>query len=318
MSKLARFARKAPWDLAWGVLLAVQLAAAPNELRLDPESLGLPETARARLRDAIAEESWTTAEDILFEAAAGDPANALIERALGIVHYQVGRYLPAASALKRADEIDPLDAQARFLLASSFLRLERDHWARAELERLIEEDETDARYRYTLARIYYNQQRFGAAEAEIGRAILRNPTFADAHDLLGQCMEGLGRLRDAKEAYLSGIALNESEGIRSAWPYYHLGSLLHDEGDLVQAETALKLAVEADASHVPARLELGIVLGKLLKLDDAARNLEVAARLAPDDAKIQYSLAGVYRAQGLAERAADAIERFRQLSGGPR
>ena len=318
MRKLARFVRNAPRDLACGALLAAQLAAAPNELRLDPGSLGLPEIARQRLREAIAVESWTIAEDILFQAAAGDFANPLIQRALGIAHYQVGRYLPAASALKRADGIAPLDAQARYLLANLFLRLEREHWARAELERLIEQDKADARYRYTLARIYYKQQRFGAAEAELDTAILQNPTFADAHDLLGQCMEGLGQLQGAKKAYQSGIDLNEAQGIRSAWPHYHLGSLLHDEGDFAQAEAALSRAVESDPLNVPARLELGIVLGKLGKLPRAAEALEAAASLAPGDAKIQYSLAGIYRRQGLATRAGEALDRFRQLSSDDR
>ena len=298
--------------------MAVQLVAAPNELRLDPESLGLPETARERLREAIAAESWTIAEDILFQAAAGNSANPLVQRALGIAHYQVGRYLPAASALKRADGIAPLDAQARFLLANTFLRLERGHWARAELERLIEEDETDGQYRYALARIYYDQQRFGAAEAELQTAILQNPAFADAHDLLGQCLEGLGRLRDAKKAYQSGIDLNGAQGIRSAWPHYHLGSLLHDEGDFEQAEASLRRAVESDPLNVPARLELGIVLGKLGKLAASAVALEAAASLAPGDARIQYSLSGIYRRQGRALRAAEALDSFRQLSSGDR
>ena len=299
-------------------MLAVQLAAAPNELRLDPESLGLPETATQQLREAIAEGSWIIAEDILFKAAAGDSANPPLQRALGIAHYQVERYLAAASALKRADRIAPLDAQVRFLLANSYLRLERSHWARAELQRLIEEDATDAQYRYALARIYYDQQRFGEAVAELGVAILRNPGYAEAHDLLGQCMEGLGRLQDAAEAYRSGIALNAAQGKRSAWPHYHLGSLLHDKGEVEQAEAALRVAVETDPLNVPARLELGILLGKLGKLAGAAEVLEAAARLAPSDPKIQYSLAGVYRRQGLAGRATKAIERFRQLTSGTR
>lgn len=318
MPLLGWFVQKPPCVLAWGTLLAVQLAAAPNELRLDPESLGLSEMATERLREAIAEGSWITAEDVLFEAAAGDSGSPLIRRALGIAHYQAGRYLPAASALKRADSLAPLDRHGRFLLANTYLRLERGHWAKAELERLIEENEADAQYRYALARIYYDQQRFGAAQAELEAAILQDPAFAEAHDLLGQCMEGLGRLQDAKEAYRFGISLNEAHGTRSAWPHYHLGSLLHDEGELDRAEATLRAAVETDPLNVPARIELGIVLGKVGKLPSAAEALEAAASLAPKDAKIQYSLAGIYRRQGHAIRASEALDRFRQLSSGDR
>ena len=318
MRKLALPSLRTARNLAWGALLATLLLAEPNELQLHPEALGVPETAAGQLRLAIRDGSWTIAEYILFEAAVKDPGNKLIHRALGISHYQSGRHYPAAAALKRSDAIAPLDAGARFLLAETYVRLERSHWARAELERLIEENASNARYRLALARIHYRQQRFGAAVDQLREAIRQNPRSADAHDLKGQCLEGLGRPKDAQEAYLTAAGLNDAQERRSAWPHYHLGSLLHDQGDFERAETALALAVESDPSHVAARLELGIVLGKLNRLERAVETLEAAARLAPADAKIQYSLAGIYRRRGHFGRAAAAIERFRELSNDAR
>ena len=84
------------------VLASVLLMADDREVPLNPADLGLQASEANALASAIQSEAWNTAEEILFLAAAGDPANAKVLRALGITHYQAGRYFPAASALKRS------------------------------------------------------------------------------------------------------------------------------------------------------------------------------------------------------------------------
>ena len=300
--------------LACGMLLAAQPAWAASELSLDPASLDLPQTAAGELQQAIASGSWSSAEAILFAAVAENPDNAALRRALGISHYQAGRFWAAASALKRADAATALDPQARYLLANSYLRLERSHWARVELERLIEVQESNEQYRYTLARVYYDQQRFQEAVELLHPAIQQRPAFAAAHDLLGQCLEGLGRIQAAEAAFRTAISLNQEQDRNAAWPQYHLGSLLHDLGDLDAAVGELEDAVQSDPLNLPAHLELGVALKKLNKLRAAAEVLEAAARIAPNDATVQYSLGGIYMQLGRDDRAAAAIERFRAIS----
>ena len=286
-----------------------------RELAVDADDLGLQEAAAAQLRAALRSGAWTTAEGILFRASARRPAHAPLLRALGIAHYQAGRYYPAAMALKRADAIALLAPADRFLLASACLRLERLHWARPELERLIATQEDNREYRYALARIYYAQQRFEDGIRELRRAIRRNPDYAEAHDLLGQCLEGLGQAAAAAAAYQAAISSNAAKAARSPWPHYHLGSLLHDSGDLGAAEASFREALGADPGHVPALRELGLVLQKLERPAAAAAMLERAARLAPRNAKIQYALSLVYGQLGDSQLAAAARARFRELAG---
>lgn len=291
------------------------LFAASRELAVDADDLGLREASATQLRSAIRSGAWTTAEGILFRASAERPAHPPLLRALGIAHYQAGRYYPAAMALKRADAIALLAPADRFLLASAYMRLERLHWARPELEQLIETQEENSEYRYSLARIYYTQQQFEDATRELHRAVRRNPDYAEAHDLLGQCLEGLGHATAAAEAYREAISSNAARAVRSPWPHYHLGSLLHDSGDLGAAEASFRDALGADPEHVPARRELGLVLQKLDRPAAAAAMLEKAARLAPRNAKIQYALSLVYGQLGNSQLAATARARFRKLAG---
>ena len=297
------------------VLASVLLMADDRELPLNPAGLGLQASEANALAAAIQSKAWNTAEEILFLAADGDPANAKVLRALGIAHFQAGRYFPAASALKRSDAIMTLDQQGRFLLASSYLRIQRGHWARAELERLVEEHTDNSRYRYTLARIHYDQQRFADAARSVRQSIRLDATSVEAHDLLGQCLEGLGDFSQAAKAYHTAISLDERNEVRSPWPHFHLGSLLHDLGDLARAEVSLGAAIELDAAHGPSLRELGIVRQKSGRLDAAAEALEAASRLLPDDPKIQYLLGRIYLQRGDAVRGEVALDRFREISG---
>ncbi len=311
---------RARWLVAALALVAVATNLAPqllgdeNEVSLRTEELGLGSATTERLRGAIATGEWLAAEDVLFKEAHRNPRNAILLRALGIAHYQSGRYFSAASALKRSDALARLEPEARFLLASSFIRIERRHWARAELERLVARDGAAGSYRLALAQVHYDQGRFAAGVRQLDQILDRTPEWAAAHDLRGQCLEGLGDNRSAIAAFQRAVSLNLKAAVESAWPHYHLGSLSHDLGDLVAAETALARALAADPAHAPARRELGIVYMKANKLRLAAEALESAAQLSPLDASVQYSLVSVYRRLGREGDAAAAMERFRELS----
>lgn len=304
--------------VAMTVLVASLGRAASTEVNLDPDRLGLFRSDAAALQSAIAAGEWDRAESVLYDASAANPQSSELHRALGIAHYQAGRVFLAAKELKRSDAIAPLDAPTRFLLASAYLTLGRSHWARPELERVIEAQPQESRYRYTRARVHYDQQRFRSGLGDIREAIRLNPEFAQAHDLLGQCLEGLGDFDGAVAAYERAIALHDRARTASPWPGYHLGSLQHDLGDLDGAEAALRSAVAADPEHALAYAELGLVLEKANQLAGAADALEAAARLSPKDATVQYALIGIYRELGQTEREAVALERFRKIRNGSR
>lgn len=294
--------------------LTPRLIGSENEVSLYAEELGLPPATTETLRIAIAAGEWRAAEAVLFEAASSNPESTSLLRALGIAHYQAGRYFSAGSALKRSDALAPLDPEARFLLAGSFIRVERRHWARAELERLVATHGESGRYRLALARVYYDQGQFAAALSQLDRILQGSPAGVEVHDLRGQSLEGLGRNEAAVAAYRQAISLSREAVSASAWPHYHLGSLLHDLGDVEAAAAALEAAVASDRTHAPAQRELGVVYLKANKLRLAAEALESAAELSPRDPAVQYSLVSVYRRldrEGLAEAA---MERFRELT----
>ena len=305
--------------LLFGITIATaQPELSPTELSLNPGEIGLPERTALEVQAAIAGSDWRHAEAVLFDEAMRSPDNEGLQRALGIAHFQAGHYLAAATALKRADAVRPLDSEARFLLASTFLRLRRGHWARPELERLVESQNRRPRYGLALARLHYEAQRFQEGANQLLAALEQWPALAEARDLLGQCLEGLGAVDAALDEYQSAIALNEMAGKRSHWPHYHRGSLLHDLGKLGPAREALLEAAKAEPNHASTLLELGIVLTKEGELDHARATLEAARKLSPGEPRVHYALAGVYRRLDLGGLANAATGRFLALTKGLR
>ncbi|MDE0104983.1 MAG: tetratricopeptide repeat protein [Bryobacterales bacterium] len=314
MRTLLARAMPAASGLAWAAVSVAQTSLPPTQLPIDPSGLGIPATVSRTVQDAIRRDDWRTAEASLFSEAQRNTSNADLQRALGIAHFQAHHYLAAAAALRRADRVVRLDSEARFLLATAHLRLGRGHWARAELETLVDSEPEQPRYRLALARLHYEGQRFLAGAEQLRSALERAPRLPEARDLLGQCLEGLGQAEAAEAEYRAAIALNAQRGAASPWPHYHLGSMLHDLGDLSAARGALQAAATADPRHVSTLVELGIVLAKMSELRPARTALEAARRERPDDPRIHYALAKVYRQLGLEELARGAAARFRALA----
>lgn len=278
------------------------------------KQLDLDKAERNRLRAALEAGDWRRAEFFLVEAAKGRPESAELFKALGAVSFQNRRYLEAAIAYKKANRITPLDERSRFTLATAYIALERGHWARPELEKLAAEHSRNALYPHWLAGVYYSYNWFDEAVAELGKALALEPDFAAARDRLGLCFEGLGKTDEALEEYERAIRLNDSGGSPSPWPAYHLGSLLHDLGQLEEAEKVLRDALEADSGLAEAHYELGLILHKQRNSSQAVKVLLRAAELDASNPKPHYALSQVYRRLGDKEKALEEIRKFRELT----
>ena len=105
-----------------------------------------------------------------------------------------------------------------------------------------------------------------------------------------------GQLKEATLAADKGLALapNSAEGL------YQKGSIAHVQGELRNALAAYDKALQADASHLDARVtRIGIYMD-LARFDDAAKDVGVLLIQAPDEPR------GAYLKALLAERKGDA------------
>jgi tetratricopeptide (TPR) repeat protein len=246
-----------------------------------------------------------------FEA--GAPRSPGLLRLLGGVLFVTGEYLDSAIALEKAEALAPLDARSRFTLAMAYVVLRQGRWARPQLETLIAADPRSPLYPYWLARLEYDEEHYAAAVNGFRNALALDPGYVKAHDNLGLALDALGRYDEALRSYEEALRLNRARAAHSPWPALNLGLLLMRLDRLEEAEPLFRESAREDPRFAPAPYQLGIVLEKKGQAAEAIAALGQAAALDPRYAEPHYALARLYRRAGETEKADRALERFQAL-----
>ena len=312
------------YSLALGVLLAAtaHVPAWAQDLQEIPftpsvpsalQQLPLSAEARASLGRAIETRDYESAEKLLAAEIERNPKSQELLRFLASVFFLDGKYLNTAVALKKAEDLGPLDDPSRFTLALSYIILDHRDWARPELLKLQTSDPRNALYPYWLGRLDYDNMQFTSAVANLRKAKELDPFFMKVYDNLGLCYEALGRFDEAIQTYQEAAALNRETKAPSPWPPLNLGALLVKMGKLEEAETILKESLSFDPNSPQALYQKGLLLEKQKKDDDAIQMLRRAASLDPAYAEPHYVLGRIYNRKGETQNAQTAWNTFHRL-----
>ncbi|MGH9160314.1 MAG: tetratricopeptide repeat protein [Vicinamibacteraceae bacterium] len=303
------------------VLIAARAETAPQSpASLEGDPFGPQSTLRApdmpRKEDvnrAIQARDWTRVEHLLVEEVDRRPDAPDVLELLARVFLIDRKPLNAAIAIKKAEALEPLDETTRYALVLAYVAMKRHDWARPELERLVASSPDEPRYQYWLARLDYDGGLYASAIERLEGVIARDPAFVRAHDNLGLCYEAQNLPEKAIAHYRTAIELNRRAETRSPWPPLNLALLLHGRGELGEAEMLLREAVRYDPASARALYELGSVLEELERVDAAVEALERAASLDASYPEPHYALARLYRSQGRAKEARQALATFKRL-----
>jgi tetratricopeptide (TPR) repeat protein len=278
-----------------------------------PDKLPLSPEERSRLQQAIRSKRLDEAETLLAAAYERNPQSAALLKTLARISFQNKNYWNAAIAYKKAEKIEPLDDQSRFSLAMSYVVLERRDWAQPELQTLASANPNNALYLYWLGRLDYDDQRFADAIKKFDRVIAVDPTFIRAYDNLGLSLEADGHHGEAFEAFEKAVALNAKQQFPSPWPSLNLGTMLYRLGRVEEAEPHLREAVRNGPDLAQAQYQLGALLENRGETGRAIEHLTRAAALDPGDPKPHYALGRIYRRQGEEQKARESLARFSEL-----
>jgi tetratricopeptide (TPR) repeat protein len=116
----------------------------------------------------------------------------------------------------------------------------------------------------------------GAAIEAYKRAIAADPSHVDARLNLGSVLHDEGRLQEAEAAYRAGIEACGDEPLL----LYNLGVLLEDLGRKAEAFEAYKFAVRADPQLADAHYNLALLCDELKRPMDAIRHMAQYRKLA--------------------------------------
>ncbi|MEO0971693.1 MAG: tetratricopeptide repeat protein, partial [Pseudomonadota bacterium] len=136
-------------------------------------------------------------------------------------------------------------------------------------------------------------------------------TTAEEWFVLGIDLESVDEPDRAIVAYAQAVALDESHVEANI----NLGRLLHDTGEVGDAELCYRRALLARPDHPTARFNLGVALEDQGRHDDAIRAYRRALELEPDHADTHYNLSRLHELAGDRVTAFRHLRRYRDLTG---
>jgi tetratricopeptide (TPR) repeat protein len=310
--------------VAWVLMIAAGVRTAdaaqrpPLELPRDAGSdraalAALTARRLAEIDAAVSTRDWARAEALLVAEIERTPAPADLLKRLAGVFMNDRKPLNAAIAIKKAETFGPLDAGTRFQLALAYVAMRRGDWARPELERLAADEPTNTGYAYWLGRLDYDSGRYDAAIARLRAVVERDPSFMRAYDNLGLCYDALNQPEEATRQYREAIRRARETKEKWPWPFLNLGVLLKGRGEMQEAESLFREALEVDPAFAPALYHLATVLEGADRAADAVPLLLRAAAADPSYAEPHFALSRIYRREGRTAEADAALETFRKL-----
>ncbi len=176
------------------------------------------------------------------------------------------------------------------------------------LEEALEMDPENIEARYHLGRVRYQQNKFDQAIAAFEEVLKRDPQNVKAEANLGLCFEGLNQMEPAIAAYQKAIEWDKDSLEHNAQPYLNLGILLGKSNRSQEAIPLLSRATEIDPKSSQIRYELGKAYFDLGLLQDAQAATLEAISLNPKDSTAHYLLGRIYHRMGKTDLSAQEFK----------
>jgi Flp pilus assembly protein TadD len=251
---------------------------------------------------------YERAREVLTAALGQQPKNANVLYALGVADYQSRRFEDAVRALSQAVQADPRHADALKLLAAATSDVGALDDAAALWDRYLKLKPGDDSARRERGYTAVQRGRFQEGIADLEWYLARHPGDAAGHYELGQAERSRNPAK-AMEQYGRALEID---------PHYvpalaARGSLYYQLAQPEAAARDLELAASLRPDDAETLDRLGQTYQALDRTADAVRALRRAAELAPDDSKILLHCARALADSGDTRESKALMERFRQL-----
>jgi tetratricopeptide (TPR) repeat protein len=148
------------------------------------------------------------AKEAFIKAIRYNQEHAYAYNGLGVIYFQEKKYGQAHDQFQRALKVNPDYLEARYNLALALNRLDKKAEARKEYRTLLAINPQLASAHHDLGVMAANERLWDEAVAELGKAVELDPRFVEAWMALGAAYTEVGKYAEAKEAYVSCLALD--------------------------------------------------------------------------------------------------------------
>jgi len=275
-------------------------------LRLDPRS---PRAWINLSNVLIAEGDFDGAVQELQKAVQQVPSNATLYSSLGRAQLRANKSKDSLQSFDRALALNPQLSEAHCGKGIAFSAMSRLQEAEAEYRAALQFNPENAQAYYQLGKLSFQQGDLDGASTQFKEAIRLAPNHAEAHSMLGETYLHLKQPGAAEQELRAALRLQPNR-VRAL---YGLGSLLQRQGKTQEAEVFLKRfeAIQQrkqDMNLVPGLNAEGNKLRRMGDLNGAVASYRKALAIDPSAAEVAYNLGLVLAREGKTEEAIQALK----------
>lgn len=214
---------------------------------------------------------------------------------LAFVFFRKDNPKESLQLFSEAARLKPPGANDLTIVALDYVLLSSYNDAAHYLELALKMNPDDLEARYHLGRVRYQQNQFDLAIEAFQTVIQRDPANVKAEDNLGLSLEGKNQMEAAIAAYKKAIELDRSAPSHTEQPYLNLGSLLAKSNRFDEAIPLLVRASQIAPAEFKVHYELGKAYFDAGQFAAARQQAEQAVKLNPKDSSGHYLLGRIYQ-----------------------
>jgi predicted Zn-dependent protease len=231
------------------------------------------------------------------------PSFAGVRLNLALAYYKTGRISDAVDELVRVHKEAPDNDQATLLLADCYFRMGQYK----DVIRVLQSEEVrhpdDLAVAYLLGTALIRDDKPAEGQVLVDR-ILRNGDSAEAHLMLGTAKIQAADFAGARDELAKALALNRN--LPGAHVLY--AHTLQVTSGPEEALKEFQAELANDPYNFDSNLQIGAMLRKDQKYDEAKPYLARALATRPGDLAVRYQLAAIALAEGKADEARRELE----------
>jgi tetratricopeptide (TPR) repeat protein len=226
-----------------------------------------------------------------------------LQQAAGIAEEQ-GELERALSYWMRAKKIEPNSPEILFGFGRVCLKMDLLEDAEPALTQAVNLQPDNGSYQYTLAAIKVGKKQFEAAQRILEGLLKKKPSDPQLQYALGSVLYLQSHLDEAAAHLRESISLQPEQ----LAPYYYLALVARDQGRDAEAIQALEKLLQRYPDHGPSCEALGSLLMSAQRYPEAQASLEKAVRLNPKSVKANYQLGLLLTRMGKKDEADKRLE----------
>ena len=247
---------------------------------------------------------------LLKTAPHGSPESQRLTILVGMAHYGLNEYAEAVPYLKAAAAEDTQNLQLRLALAHSCLWSKQYQCVLDTYHEILTLNAESAEADMLAGEAQDELKDHAGAIEQFRAAVKADPKEPDVHFGLGYLLWSQRLYPEAASEFEAELKNNPNH----VQALIYLGDAQMQMNHPEAAEPLLTSAVHIDAGRELAHLDLGILYSDAGRKDEALRELQAAARLAPDDVTVHWRLGRLYKASGMKDEAKAEFEKASKIT----